>query len=113
MDWVHRELRRKNVILQLLWAEYKQTHPEGYQYTPFLRALPSLGQQAGPRPGPGPPRQREDVLGLCRPDRARGRPTGEIHDAHVLVAVLGASNYTYADPVPEPLGLGRRPLPRL
>jgi transposase len=33
--WVHRELRRKGVTLQLLWMEYKQAHPDGYQYSQF------------------------------------------------------------------------------
>ena len=34
-DWseVHRELRRKSVTLSLLWQEYKETHPEGLQYS--------------------------------------------------------------------------------
>jgi transposase len=32
---VHRELRRKGVTLQLLWMEYKQAHPDGYQYSQF------------------------------------------------------------------------------
>ena len=36
-DWseVHRELRRKSVTLSLLWQEYKQSHPEGLQYSRF------------------------------------------------------------------------------
>ena len=36
-DWVqvHRELRRKNVTLYLLWEEYKQAHPDGLQYTQY------------------------------------------------------------------------------
>jgi transposase len=36
-DWahVHRELRRKGVTLQLLWLEYKENHPDGYQYSQF------------------------------------------------------------------------------
>ena len=36
-DWseVHRELRRKSVTLSLLWQEYKETHPEGLQYSWF------------------------------------------------------------------------------
>src|SRR3954470_3677499 len=31
-DWpaVHRELRRKGVTLQLVWEEYRATHPDGY-----------------------------------------------------------------------------------
>ena len=37
-DWrhVHRELRRhKGVTLQLLWLEYREAHPDGYQYSWF------------------------------------------------------------------------------
>ncbi|MCR4418734.1 MAG: hypothetical protein NUV99_01080 [Clostridia bacterium] len=33
MQWIHRELARKGVTLQLLWMEYKQAHPDGYQYS--------------------------------------------------------------------------------
>ena len=29
------ELRKKSVTLQLLWYEYKQGNPEGYQYSQF------------------------------------------------------------------------------
>ena len=38
-DWgrVHRELaRHKGVTLQLLWLEYREAHPDGYQYSRFL-----------------------------------------------------------------------------
>ena len=35
MDHLHRELRRKSATLQLLWYEYKQEHPDGYQYSFF------------------------------------------------------------------------------
>jgi len=32
---MHTELRKKGVTLQLLWIEYKQQYPEGYQYSRF------------------------------------------------------------------------------
>ncbi len=34
-DWnqVHVELRRKSVTLHLLWLEYREAHPDGYEYT--------------------------------------------------------------------------------
>jgi transposase len=35
MQRIHKELRNKHVTLQLLWHEYKDTHPDGYQYTQF------------------------------------------------------------------------------
>ena len=36
---IHKELKRKGVTLQLLWIEYKQQYPEGYQYSRFLLQL--------------------------------------------------------------------------
>ena len=39
--WVHRELRRKGVTLQLLWMEYRQAHPDGYGYSQFWAATSS------------------------------------------------------------------------
>ena len=38
---VHRELRRPGVTLQLLWMEYKERHPDGYQYTHFFLPGPA------------------------------------------------------------------------
>ena len=32
---VHRELRQKGVTLQLLWQEYRESHPEGYGYSRY------------------------------------------------------------------------------
>ena len=36
-DWaeIHRQLARKGVTLQLVWEEYKEAHPDGFQYTQF------------------------------------------------------------------------------
>ena len=33
--YLEKELKRAGVTLQLLWHEYKQAHPEGYQYSRF------------------------------------------------------------------------------
>ena len=35
MGQVHAQLKRKGVTLQLLWEEYRATHPQGYGYTQF------------------------------------------------------------------------------
>lgn len=34
-DWyyIHKELKRKGMTLTLLWQEYKESNPEGYQYS--------------------------------------------------------------------------------
>src|SRR5208337_2381643 len=34
-EWVYGELKKKGVTLQLLWQEYKETHPGGYQLSQF------------------------------------------------------------------------------
>jgi transposase len=34
-DWeqIHRELKKRNVTLRLLWTEYREEHPDGYGYS--------------------------------------------------------------------------------
>lgn len=99
-DWpyLHRELRRPGVTLQLLWLEYKEAHPEGYQYSRFcglyrrwegkLDLVLRQEHRAGEK-------LFVDYAGQTVPvvDPA----TGEVREAQVFVGVLGASNYTYAE----------------
>src|SRR3990172_4145719 len=95
---VHRELRRKGVTLQLLWQEYKQGAPDGYQYTQFCRHYrtwagqldPVLRQEhkAGERLFVDYAGQTVDVVDPT---------TGELRAAQLFVGVLGASNYLYAE----------------
>ncbi len=100
-DWVevHRELKgSKAVTLHLLWLEYKALHPEGFQYTWFCdhyrawrKKLDVVMRQthcAGEK-------LFVDYAGQTVPvvDPA----TGELRQAQVFVAVLGASNYTYCE----------------
>jgi transposase len=84
--------------LQLLWLEYKNQHPEGYQYSQFCERFNqwkktlqlSLRQEhkAGEKlfiDYAGPTMSVIDV------------ETGEIKEAQLFVATLGASNYTYVE----------------
>lgn len=34
-DFIHQEMQKKGVTLQLLWQEYKEIHPDGYQSSQF------------------------------------------------------------------------------
>ena len=96
-NWVHRELSRKGVTLELLWLEYRQEHPDGYQYSQFcahyqrwcekLDVVLRQHYRAGEK-------MFVDYAGTTVPVRARG---GAIRQAYIFVAVLGASNYTYAE----------------
>ncbi len=99
-DWteVARELGRKGVTLFLLWHEYKQAHPLGYQYS---RYCDLYREWAGHRSVWM--RQDHQAGERMFVDYAGGtvgvldRETGDVRQARVFVAVLGASSYTYAE----------------
>ncbi len=98
MEYLHQELRRKGVTLQLLWHEYKQHNPEGYQHSQFCHLYRqwtkkldvTLRQEhrAGEK-------LFVDYAGQTVPivDPA----TGEITQAQIFIATLGASSYTFAE----------------
>ena len=95
---VHRELRRKGVTLALLWEEYKAVHPEGMQYSWFCSryrewaAKVDVVMRQEHRAG-----ERMFVDYAGHTVAVVNRDTGELREAQVFVAVLGASNYTYAE----------------
>jgi transposase len=96
---VHKELAHKNVTLMLLWDEYKQQYPEGYQYSQFCDLYRAYAKKldismrqvhyAGEK-------LFIDYCGQTVP--IIDRNTGEVRECQIFVAVLGASNYTYAEP---------------
>ena len=99
-DWVmvHQELRKKSVTLELLWQEYKSAHPDGYRYSWFCEhyrvwaGTLSVTMRQTHTPGE---KLFVDYAGQTLPviDPA----SGEIRQAQLFVAVLGASNYTFAE----------------
>ena len=99
-DWsvVHRELKRKGVTLQLLWDEYKAANLGGFQYSWFCehyrcwRAKLAVVTRQTHRAGE---KLFVDYAGQTVP--VIERTTGEVHDAQIFVAALGASNYSYAE----------------
>ncbi len=100
-DWdrVHRELRRhKGVTLRLLWLEYREVHPAGYQYSRFCeryrlwRGHLDVAMRQVYRAG------EKAFVDYAGPTfEVVDRKTGEVRDAMVFVGVLGASNYTFVD----------------
>jgi transposase len=99
-DWaqVHRELRRKGVTLFLLWEEYKAQHPNGFHYSWFCKhyrrfaGRVDLVMRQHHRAGAT---TFVDYAGQTVP--ITDPATGEARHAEIFVAVLGASNYTYAE----------------
>lgn len=96
---IHHELKRKGVTLQLLWAEYVATHGEAaYRYSQFCHRY-RLWQGQQRRSMRQVHRAGEKLfLDYCGPTVPVVDPTtGELREAQVFVAVLGASSYTYAE----------------
>jgi len=96
---VHEEFRRhRHVTLQLLWEEYKESQPDGYQYSRFCELYNRWVQKLDLVL-----RQDHRVGEKMFVDHAGptvpivDRETGQVHEAAIFVAVLGASNYTYAE----------------
>lgn len=99
MEYLFKELKRKHVTLQLLWYEYKQDYPEGYQYSYFCEQYQKW------RKGLDISMRQEHLAGeklfvdyagqivpIINPE------TGKVElEAQIFVATLGASNYSYAE----------------
>lgn len=99
-DWaeVGKELMGKGVTLRLLWEEYRQTHVEGYEYSQFcVHYRRWLGDEAVclRQSYKGGERLFVDFAGMTMP--VKDGPTGEVREAQIFVAALGASHYLYAE----------------
>ena len=105
MNYLHKEmkLRKKTkVTLHLLWEEYKRDNPDGYEYTQFRLYYARFKQTLNPSM-----RQTHlagekvfvDYSGLTIP--IHNQRTGEVEKAQILVAVLGASGYTFIHATPS------------
>ena len=101
---VHRELRQPDVTLALVWQEYKAAHPGGLQYSWFCdqyRAWASKLDVVMRQEHRAGEKLFVDYAG--RTVAVVDRHTGELRQAQVFVAVLGART------TPTPRRRGRRP----
>jgi transposase len=100
-DWkqIHQELQtHKNLTLQLVWQEGRESDPDGYAYSRFcdlyrrwLKKLDLVLRQEH-RAGE---KMFVDYAGATIP--IHGPQSGDVHPAAVFVAVLGTSSYTFAE----------------
>ena len=96
--YIHRERSRPGVTLELLHLEYLEKHPNGYKYTSFCNFYRDWLKK-----------QKHSMRQIHRAgeklyvDYSGKRPhivdpkTGEIIEVELFVAVLGASNFTFAE----------------
>jgi len=99
-DWslIHTELRRKSVTLRLLWVEYREAHADGYEYSQFCELYRRWAKRLKPSmrlSHKGGEKLFVDYAGQTVP--VVDPHTGEVRQAQIFVAVLGASSYTYAE----------------
>lgn len=91
-----KELKRKGVTRHLLWEEYRRDHPTGYGYSQFCEHFRRYLNQLSPAL-----RQEHKAGEKLFVDWAGQtigyQENGELKQASLFVAVLGASNYTFAD----------------
>jgi len=98
-DWetIERELRRRGVTLLLLWREYADTHPDGYQYTQFLRHFRTWQRASRP-----PTMRQVHRAGETLEVDYAGMPLtvmdmGVAREGQVFVACLPCSQLVYAE----------------
>lgn len=97
--WIHAELRRPGVTLELLHLEYLEEHPDdGYRYTAFCDHYKRWRERQSPvmrHVHKAGDKAFVDYSGV-RPHIV-DRETGEVVYVELFVGVLGASNYTFAE----------------
>ncbi len=98
-DWptVYAAMRTKGMTLTLAWQEYKSVHPEGYQLSWFCEAYRHYAGKLGFT------LRQFHPAGRCFVDYSGttvsviNASTGEVRQAQIFVACMGASNYTYVE----------------
>ena len=100
IDWrkIHAEMKRRSVTLVLLWQEYRAEQADGYGYSRFCdlygewrKTISATMRQTHP----AGERLFVDYAGDTVP--VFDQITNTERPAHIFVAALGASNYTYAE----------------
>lgn len=104
LGWVHMELRRAGVTLELLWSEYQQAVADGgtgrraYQYSQFCELYRSYKKRLSPVMRQTHRAGEKSFLDFSgKKPRLIDPATGESIEVELFVMVAGASNYTYAE----------------
>ena len=92
------ELKKPGVTMMMLWEEYRATEPDGYGYSRFCDLFRGFERRLSPT------MRQDHVAGDKVFVDYSGKKlsiydphTGDVREAEIFVAVLGASNYTYAE----------------
>jgi transposase len=100
--YAERELKKTGVTKVSLWEEYYALHPDGYRTTQFCVYFKKWGKKLNPvmhmthKVGD---KMYVDYAGKTL--EVVDKDTGEVKDVQFFVAILGASQYTYAEASPS------------
>ncbi len=100
LPYLEKELQKIGVTRQLLWQEYKQQHPDGYNHTQFCHYLRL--------------RKKSHQISMVQTQKAGDKlyvdfagkkleivdpSSGEVMSVEGFIAVLGVSQYTYVEAI--------------
>jgi len=99
---VDKDMRRKGVTLALLWEEYRAAHPDGFGYSWFCEHYDAFKSRLRPTMRQSHAAGEKvfvdfagDAIDIVDPT------TGEVRPMKLFVAVMGASNYIFAQARPS------------
>ena len=98
-EYYVKELKRTGVTLDLLWHEYKREKPGGYNRTQFCHHF-QVWRETDPELTMHLEHKAGDKMFVDYPGKKMmvyDRRTGEGREVELLVAILGASQLTYAE----------------
>jgi transposase/predicted XRE-type DNA-binding protein len=98
-EYFVKELKRTGVTLDLLWHEYKREKPGGYNRTQFCHHF-QVWRETDPELTMHLEHKAGDKMFVDYPGKKMmvyDRRTGEGREVELLVAILGASQLTYAE----------------
>ncbi len=98
-DWeyVHKELRKKGVTLQLLWQEYRKQHASGFSYSSFCHYYRSYIKTTNPSMRQIHKAGEKAFVDYSGMQMEWIDNNGEIFKAEIFVGCLGASQLTFAE----------------
>jgi transposase len=99
-DWAAlvREMKRPGVTLAILWEEYNEVHPQAYRYSRFCELFREFERRLSPTMRQTHVAGHKAFIDYSGKKVPIADPlTGEVRMAEIFVAVLGASNLTYAE----------------
>ncbi len=99
LDWVkvHEEMKRKNVTLMLLWSEYREQYPEGLSYSQFCDLYLQWKKQLDTWMRQDHKAGEKMFIDYAGDTVPIHDGKGDVHQAQIFIAVLGASGYIFAE----------------